>query len=407
MTVLPIRFDVFALVMLLGIAQGGLLSVFFLTGSRRNQPANAYLGWLMLGLSLLLTDLLLNYTNYMFRVVAINDSTEWVNLLLAPLFYAYVESRLRNRPMAHFGWHAVPAIGWAAYSLIWLTRSEAAQYNAYVNAYHPELPQVAAPITWRYGLLGLRDWINELTVLSLLVYNTLAWLALRRAFRQQGLRFWAAAPTPLPGLRFLVVLLLCLPGLVVLTKHLFPKDLGDYWIACYITLTIYCTTFWTLVGPSPEASTTDAIAAETEPEPVADEPPNRRKYEKSALSAEQETALLSRLEQLTATERTHLRADVSLSALARQLNTSSHHLSQVLNNRLGLSFFDWLAQHRVAEAQRLLTDPATARLKIDEIAERVGYNSPSAFHTAFKRLTNQTPAQFREALPGAKMPSDG
>ena len=63
----------------------------------------------------------------------------------------------------------------------------------------------------------------------------------------------------------------------------------------------------------------------------------------------------------------------------------------------GQRFFDWLATYRIAEAQQLLRNTNTAYLKIDEIAERVGYNSPSAFHTAFKRITNQTPAQFRDA----------
>ncbi|CCH02237.1 transcriptional regulator, AraC family [Fibrella aestuarina BUZ 2] len=403
MTALPLRFDVFALVMLLGIVQAGLLGFFFLTGSRRQHPANRYLGWLMLGLVLLTGDVLLGYTNYMFRVLALNDSTEPINLLLSPLFYGYVVSRLTNRPLANVGWHTLPAVAWALYSLTWLTQPEAYQYNAYLGSFHPELPRIKANYNALVDYDWLRDWINELTVLSLLVYSLLSLRAVRRAFRAKGVGFWATAPDPLSSLRFLVILLLLFPFLIICTKRLFPDDLGDYLLACYLTVIIYCTTFWALVSPStrPEAVT---VPAELPVPP--DEPPVRRKYEKSALSAEQETALLSRLEQLTTTERTHLLADVSLSALARRLNTSPHHLSQVLNNRLGVSFFDWLAQHRVAEAQRLLADPATSRLKIDEIAERVGYNSPSAFHTAFKRLTNQTPAQFREALPGAETSSD-
>lgn len=403
MTALPLRFDVFALMILLGIVQAALLGLFFLTGSRRQQPANRYLGWLMLGFVLITSDVLLGYTNYMFRVLAINDSTEAVNLLLSPLFYGYVVSRLTRRPLAGFGWHALPAIAWALYSLTWLTQPESFQYNAYIGAFHPELPRIRADYTTLATYDWLRDWINELTVLSLLIYNTLSVLAVRRAFRAQGLQFWAAASAPLPSLRFLTMLLLLLPFLIVCTKQLFPDDLGDYLLACYLTGIVYCTTFWTLVNPSTRP---EPAAVPTELAVSSPEPPIRRKYEKSALSAEQETALLTRLTQLTTTERTYLRADVSLAALARQLNTSPHHLSQVLNNRLGVSFFDWLAQHRVAEAQRLLADPATARLKIDEIAERVGYNSSSAFHTAFKRLTNQTPAQFRGAISDTELPSE-
>ena len=37
------------------------------------------------------------------------------------------------------------------------------------------------------------------------------------------------------------------------------------------------------------------------------------------------------------------------------------------------------------------------KLTIEEIAERVGYNSKSAFNTAFKKITSQTPSVFRNA----------
>lgn len=398
MTTLPLRFDVFALVMLLGVVQAVLLGTFFLTGTRGTHPANRYLGWLLIGLAALASDVLLGYTNYMFRVLAINDSTEPINLVLPPLFYGYVVSRLTHRPLKGFGWHLVPALLWAVYALTWLTQSRAFQYNAYIGAFHPELPFVAEPPGLPAVVYTLRGWISELTVLSMLIYNTLALRAVWRAFQRQGRPLWADAPAPLPALRFLTLLQLALPFLVVCTKRLASGDLGDYLIICYVTVIVYSTTFWALVGP---AATSEPVAA-TEPEPVGRPEESKKKYEKSALTDEAEDALLSRLTQLTNAEKPYLTPDVSLPALARQLNTSPHYLSQVLNNRMGLSFFDWLAQHRVAEAQRLLTDPATARLKVDEIAERVGYNSASAFHTAFKRLTNQTPAQYRDGIAKAE-----
>ena len=130
--------------------------------------------------------------------------------------------------------------------------------------------------------------------------------------------------------------------------------------------------------------------------PAPDRSEPRRKYEKSALSEEVETAVLQRLNRLLADEKPYLSSDLSLPRLAARLDTSPHHLSQLLNDRLDRSFFDLMADYRVREARQLLVDPAMAHLKIDEIAERVGYNSTSAFHTAFKRLTGQTPAQYRQ-----------
>jgi AraC-like DNA-binding protein len=139
---------------------------------------------------------------------------------------------------------------------------------------------------------------------------------------------------------------------------------------------------------------------QSQPETTAE---TKKKYEKSALSEEVEDAVLGKLNRLLEAEKPYLDSDLSLPKLAARLDTSPHNLSQLLNDRLGQTFFDWLATYRIAEAQRLLNEAATTNLKIDEIAERVGYNSPSAFHTAFKRLTGQTPAQYRQLVARSGM----
>ena len=74
----------------------------------------------------------------------------------------------------------------------------------------------------------------------------------------------------------------------------------------------------------------------------------------------------------------------------------SERLSQVLNETAGLKFRDYLAQHRIEEAKRLLADPEED-LRIEDIAERVGYFSKSSFNTTFRRLTGVTPSQFRSS----------
>ena len=193
-------------------------------------------------------------------------------------------------------------------------------------------------------------------------------------------------PGLLRQLRNLGLLNLTFPLVIVVVKPQFEEDLGDYILACYITTLIYLTNFLILRYPD---FFTQNVA------PLADAP--KKKYEKSALTNNVEDELLTRLNQLLLTEKPHLASTLSLPKLAAQLRISPHHLSQLLNDRLGQTFFDWLATHRVAEAKRLLSDPTTAHLKIDDVAERVGYNATSAFHTAFKRITNQTPAQFRDA----------
>ncbi|MEO1653689.1 MAG: helix-turn-helix domain-containing protein, partial [Bacteroidota bacterium] len=123
---------------------------------------------------------------------------------------------------------------------------------------------------------------------------------------------------------------------------------------------------------------------------------NKPKYHKSSLNEAMEDELILRLGKLMQEKKPHLRNDLSLSILAKELHISRHHLSQILNDKLGLSFFDFVAKHRIEEAQAMLISPTLQHLKIEEIAERVGYNSKSAFNAAFKKWTSQTPSAYRK-----------
>jgi AraC-like DNA-binding protein len=65
---------------------------------------------------------------------------------------------------------------------------------------------------------------------------------------------------------------------------------------------------------------------------------------------------------------------------------------------MGKGFFEMLAWYRVEEAKRLMREDPEAKITVEEIADKVGYNSKSSFNTAFKKLSGQTPSQFRQKL---------
>ena len=395
----PVHLDLFAFFMLLGVAQSIFLGFFFLTGKRGLNVSNRCLGWMMLALSAVIGEIFLCYSNYMFRLLPLVDFSEPLNFVMAPLFFLFVFARLRGRLPRAWGWHFVPAGLWAVNAVSWLYQPVDFKYNNYLEAWHPQLPKIPHPPHYMAEdfFFGFRDYINELTLLSCLVYNVAALVLVYRAYRKLGSPFWQGSPKQLAQLRNQTLLYLALPLLIVLIKPQFHNDLGDYLLACYLTVIIYFTSTRVMAD-----STYFTAEPETQPPiPETDAEP-RKKYEKSALSEEVEEAILQKLTRLMEGGKPYLQSDISLTKLAGLLNTSPHHLSQLLNDRLGQSFFDLLATYRVREAQQLLNDPTTVHLKIDEIAERVGYNSTSAFHTAFKRLTSQTPAQFREAATASR-----
>lgn len=85
---------------------------------------------------------------------------------------------------------------------------------------------------------------------------------------------------------------------------------------------------------------------------------------------------------------------LNLRRLASEIKIPSIHLSEVLNTRLGMSFYDYVNQYRIRDACDLLINTDATVL---EISETVGFNSKSTFNSSFKKLTQQTPSQWRVA----------
>ena len=121
----------------------------------------------------------------------------------------------------------------------------------------------------------------------------------------------------------------------------------------------------------------------------------RSKYAKSGLNAEQLSHYKDRLEHIMLEQQAYLRPDLTLPRLAEAVDCSVNHLSQVINAGIGMSFFDYLNQHRIRHAKILLSDIDDENSAILNTAFTVGFNSNSAFYAAFKKCVGQTPAQYR------------
>lgn len=104
------------------------------------------------------------------------------------------------------------------------------------------------------------------------------------------------------------------------------------------------------------------------------------------LAASSSRPLLVRLRGLLGTNLT-----VVLSEAARQLGVSDRSLQRYLQTE-GTSFVDEVQSARIAAAKRLLSE--TDR-KLTAIATDVGCASLQSFSTMFRRVTGETPSEFR------------
>lgn len=128
------------------------------------------------------------------------------------------------------------------------------------------------------------------------------------------------------------------------------------------------------------------------------------KYSKSAL-AEEHAARISRKLNLAMSDGFLYRdANLSLAKLAQHVGSSPNYVSQTLNEHMEASFFDFLNHWRIKGAKVLLR---ASNETILAIAYEVGFNSRSAFYTAFKKHAGVTPSEYRSGGtdPERLMPS--
>ncbi|GAB3862396.1 helix-turn-helix transcriptional regulator [Hymenobacter terrigena] len=98
-----------------------------------------------------------------------------------------------------------------------------------------------------------------------------------------------------------------------------------------------------------------------------------------------------RLRPLLAYVAKNLGEPLELGALARQFGFSTRTLTRLFQQRMSLSFVQYLKLCRIIAAMELLLQTSKS---ISEIAYEVGYNSLSAFSNTFYQLVQRRPSDF-------------
>jgi AraC-like DNA-binding protein len=127
-------------------------------------------------------------------------------------------------------------------------------------------------------------------------------------------------------------------------------------------------------------------------EVVVEEAPILPKAEK--LADEELQSWKAQIERLMADERLYLEPELTLSDLARRLQTNASLLSAAVNRAFGKNFNDFVNEYRVEEVKRLLEDPKAKHLSLLGIGLECGFNSKSTFNRAFRKVTGVAPSEW-------------
>ncbi len=259
--------------------------------------------------------------------------------------------------------------------------------------------------TWRsvdYGLLTVFDDMNQVPItfwqyiygavafgqfLHLMVY---AWLAHKNLSKCQQELQKEYANLLQQGYRwqrlfflFTIVIVLAIGAFIgfqfvtgIYRRH------ADYLYVVPLSLAIYFLMYQAMKFPQLFFDYTEAV------KPI--------RYEKSSLSPNVSKVYIEKVIQAVESQSLFINRELRLTDVARQLEMSPNHLSQVINENLQKNFFDFINQYRVKEAKSKIAEEPEKTLL--QIAHEVGFNNKTSFNNAFKKHSGMTPSAFRSSL---------
>lgn len=118
----------------------------------------------------------------------------------------------------------------------------------------------------------------------------------------------------------------------------------------------------------------------------------KEKYKKSGLKNDISTSKYHELLKLMGEQKPYLEPKLSLNTLAKFLDISPNHLSQIINQYEQQNFNDFVNKYRVEE----FIKRAAQNENFSFLAHALdsGFNSKSTFNTVFKKQKGMTPSQF-------------
>jgi len=94
----------------------------------------------------------------------------------------------------------------------------------------------------------------------------------------------------------------------------------------------------------------------------------------------------------------YLDADLKITDFAEQVGCTPRKLASAIKQIYKCTFPEFINQARVEEAKALMNNPYYDDIPIVEIGLQAGFNSKSSFNLMFKRITNETPSNYKRRM---------
>ncbi len=369
-----VQFDIWAVLFIVGAFQGYFISIVLFSTNRGRKAANICLGLLIFLFSMTMFAYVLGISGLYERWPHLFGVTGPLWYLLGPLFYFYIKLLLYIPIKISLKYiiHVIPAIINLSLNMPFYILDADAKL-AFFSTAGPSTDSVIGPIIFliqvpTYLLLSIR---------------------IIREYESQYKNSESNSSIIHIGRIQILLLMIITPVIhdfiIFILKYTNNYTTGaelmtlNYSTMIFYTLMIQSFAYFVIRQPD-----------EIFPALVS----SADKYKTSTLRDSDKKEHLENLHILMNEEKPFLEPNLNRSDLATMLSISPHNLSQLLNQDAGLSFYEFVNNHRINEVKKRLVNSEYENYTVLAIALDVGFNSKSSFNRIFKQQTGVTPSSF-------------
>ncbi len=117
----------------------------------------------------------------------------------------------------------------------------------------------------------------------------------------------------------------------------------------------------------------------------------------SRVNTEHHTILITSLKPLIEKEKLYLNKGLTINEISSKINIPSSVISTFINQHYNTNFNSFINEFRINLAKKYLIASEYKNYTIEAISKECGFKSKTSFYTAFKKITGQTPSQFKKS----------
>lgn len=379
------KIDLIGVVLIIGAIQGFALAILIYQRGR-TLYANKFLWLLMFVFSAMLTTMWLSDLGYYLTYPKIMLTFEGIQFLIFPFYFLYSKYLTEKREsFVSKDWlHFLPFILYKIFVLpfYFLETNEIFYFQSLITISDYPLQYI------------LFNWVLIFQAFIYLIF-TIKKVKKRDEFINEHFSFnyeikldWLQNASYL-GIATTIVF--TVENILLLSSNSVSELFGFSSVAAGIY--IYAIGY---LGLSRSGVFTELVTIETEE--LEKENVTNDKYEKSGLSKEKANEYYQKLILLMEEEKVFKQIKLTLGELAEMISISSHNLSEVINTKTGMNFFDFINKYRIEEVKRELVKKENENLTLLAIAIEAGFNSKTSFNTLFKKYVGLTPSKYKYSV---------